>query len=64
MRRKIVHKRVQVDWIESNRIQQLAGIQERFLYSTLRNTCASVYAEIAGLDVATFILGHASRGRD
>jgi integrase len=47
--------------IRFNELQDLAGVR-RLGLQTLRKTCASAYADLAGSDVAAYVLGHHTPG--
>ena len=47
--------RMRIEW---RRLLQRAGIKPPFGFQTLRKTCATMYADTAGIDVAACVLGH------
>jgi len=47
---------------EWKRLQQIAGITPPLTFQALRKTCASLYTEHFGRDVASYLLGHAVPG--
>ena len=48
--------------MEWKRLQKLAGIDPPFTFQTLRKTCASLYTEHFGRDVASYLAGHSVPG--